>query len=119
MTSKLWHGAAFYPGLWPGKTIDEDIRMMSDLGLNIVRMGEFGVVTKRHARVGLVETDSARRHAATIVLFNRQQNSGLLAKFTAAKQFTFTVQLMGVTNPDATLPKLQVEFLGTFLSSDD
>lgn len=38
---KLYHGAAFYPELWDEKTIKEDIKMMVDAGINVVRIGEF------------------------------------------------------------------------------
>lgn len=38
---KLYHGAAFYPELWDEKTIKDDIKMIVDTGINIVRIGEF------------------------------------------------------------------------------
>jgi beta-galactosidase len=38
---KLYHGAAFYPELWDDKTIKEDIKMMVEVGINVVRIGEF------------------------------------------------------------------------------
>jgi len=38
---KLYHGAAYYPELWDEKVIDEDIKMMKQTGINVVRMGEF------------------------------------------------------------------------------
>lgn len=38
--NKLHHGAAYYPELWPDK-VDEDIRLMKEVGLNLVRIGEF------------------------------------------------------------------------------
>lgn len=41
MISKLHHGAAFYPELWPAETVAEDIAAIRDLGLTVVRMGEF------------------------------------------------------------------------------
>lgn len=66
----LWHGAAYYPELWPEKTIDEDIRLMSELGLNIVRMGEFAW-SSMEPREGTFEFGWLRRtmdklHAAGI-----------------------------------------------------
>jgi len=38
---QLYHGAAYYPELWPAETVAEDIRAMQDVGINVVRMGEF------------------------------------------------------------------------------
>ncbi len=35
-------GAAYYPELWPASVVEEDIRYMKDVGINAVRMGEFG-----------------------------------------------------------------------------
>lgn len=39
--ARLYHGAAYYPELWPESLQDEDIAQMLRLGLNVVRMGEF------------------------------------------------------------------------------
>lgn len=41
MKQKLYHGAAFYPELWDEKTIEQDIRLMKETGINVVRIGEF------------------------------------------------------------------------------
>ncbi|MHB1484715.1 MAG: beta-galactosidase [Saccharofermentanales bacterium] len=41
MEKKLYYGAAYYPELWDEKTIVQDIRHMKELGINVVRMGEF------------------------------------------------------------------------------
>jgi beta-galactosidase len=41
MMKKLYHGAAYYPELWDDATIDEDIRYMKEIGINVVRIGEF------------------------------------------------------------------------------
>ncbi|MBT2720554.1 beta-galactosidase [Bacillus sp. ISL-46] len=41
MGKKLYHGAAYYPELWDEKVIEEDIRLMKQTGINVVRMGEF------------------------------------------------------------------------------
>ena len=43
MTSlkKLYHGACYYPELWPESDIDRDIAEMKRVGLNVVRLGEF------------------------------------------------------------------------------
>ncbi|MFN7250361.1 MAG: beta-galactosidase [Anaerobacillus sp.] len=38
---KLYHGAAYYPELWDERVIEEDIRLMKQTGINVVRMGEF------------------------------------------------------------------------------
>jgi len=40
-TAKLYHGAAYYPELWPESEVDRDIAEMKKLGINVVRMGEF------------------------------------------------------------------------------
>ena len=37
----LYHGAAYYPELWPDADIDRDIALMRETGINVVRMGEF------------------------------------------------------------------------------
>ena len=41
MKNQLYYGAAYYPGLWDEKTVEEDIRYMKEVGINVVRMGEF------------------------------------------------------------------------------
>lgn len=41
MEEKLFHGAAYYPELWDTKTIEKDIQLMKETGINVVRMGEF------------------------------------------------------------------------------
>lgn len=41
MGKKLYHGAAYYPELWDEKVMEEDIRLMKQTGINVVRMGEF------------------------------------------------------------------------------
>lgn len=41
MGSKLYHGAAYYPELWDEKTIEQDIKYMKEVGINVVRIGEF------------------------------------------------------------------------------
>ena len=38
---KLYHGAAYYPELWNKETLHEDIAIMKELGIDIVRMAEF------------------------------------------------------------------------------
>lgn len=37
----LYHGAAYYPELWPESEVDRDIERMKALGINVVRIGEF------------------------------------------------------------------------------
>ncbi len=41
MNKRLYHGAAFYPELWDGGVIEQDIHFMKEAGINVVRMGEF------------------------------------------------------------------------------
>ena len=36
-----YHGAAYYPELWPEENIDRDIKQMHEAGINVVRIGEF------------------------------------------------------------------------------
>ena len=38
--NRFWHGAAYYPELWKNK-INEDLRLMQNTGINIVRIAEF------------------------------------------------------------------------------
>ena len=38
---RLWHGAAYYPELWPETEITRDIAEMKRVGINLVRIGEF------------------------------------------------------------------------------
>lgn len=38
---KLYHGACYYPELWPEADLERDIAEMKKLGLNYVRIGEF------------------------------------------------------------------------------
>ena len=41
MEKKLYHGAAYYPELWDEHVMEEDIRLMKQTGINVVRIGEF------------------------------------------------------------------------------
>jgi beta-galactosidase len=52
---KLYHGAAFYPELWDDATIKEDIRLMKETGINIVRIGEF-IWSKLEPNEGEIDT---------------------------------------------------------------
>ncbi len=36
----IWHGAAYYPELWPD-TMEQDIALMKEAGINMVRIAEF------------------------------------------------------------------------------
>lgn len=38
---KNYYGAALYPELWDSKTVETDIKHMKNLGINLVRIGEF------------------------------------------------------------------------------
>ncbi|HEU5080679.1 MAG TPA: beta-galactosidase [Opitutaceae bacterium] len=38
---RLYHGAAYYPELWPAADMARDISEMRRLGINVVRMGDF------------------------------------------------------------------------------
>ncbi|MDR2201576.1 MAG: beta-galactosidase [Clostridiales bacterium] len=39
--TRLYHGVAYYPELWPSDEVDRDIAIFKELGINAVRMGEF------------------------------------------------------------------------------
>lgn len=39
--NKLYHGAAWYPELWDEEVLKQDIEMMKETGINVVRIGEF------------------------------------------------------------------------------
>ncbi|WP_261304784.1 beta-galactosidase [Paenibacillus andongensis] len=41
MYRKLYHGAAYYPELWDEAVIEQDIKLMKETGINVVRIGEF------------------------------------------------------------------------------
>lgn len=41
MGKKLYHGAAWYPELWDQSVIEQDIVLMKQAGMNVVRIGEF------------------------------------------------------------------------------
>ena len=41
MGKKLYHGAAWYPELWDQSVIEQDILLMKQAGMNVVRIGEF------------------------------------------------------------------------------
>jgi beta-galactosidase len=51
----LYHGAAYYPELWPEEAIDGDIARMRELGINVVRMGEFawGTMEPEEGKISL------------------------------------------------------------------
>lgn len=62
MNGKLYHGACFYPELWDEDVLDEDIRMMERIGINVVRIGEFAwsrmEPEKGRIDVGFLQTSS-------------------------------------------------------------
>ena len=41
MKKQLYHGASLYPELWSREVLEQDIARMKELGINVVRMGEF------------------------------------------------------------------------------
>ncbi|MEX0324031.1 MAG: beta-galactosidase [Puniceicoccaceae bacterium] len=38
---KLYYGASYYPESWPMEQVDEDIALMQEVNMNVVRMAEF------------------------------------------------------------------------------
>lgn len=67
---KLFHGAAYYPELWPETEVECDIGEMKRLGINVVRMGEFAWA-KMEPEEGRISLEFFRRvmdrlHAASI-----------------------------------------------------
>lgn len=38
---RIWLGVAYYPETWTDEIVDEDIRKMKEIGVNVVRMAEF------------------------------------------------------------------------------
>jgi beta-galactosidase GanA len=38
---KPYFGAAYYPESWDREQVDEDIRLMKEMGMNTVRIAEF------------------------------------------------------------------------------
>lgn len=68
--TKLYHGAAYYPELWPEADVARDIAEMKKLGINVVRVGEFAW-SKMEPDEGKVDFSFFRRvfdqlHAAGI-----------------------------------------------------
>jgi beta-galactosidase len=41
LASKLYHGAAWYPELWDEAVLKQDIELMKQTGMNVMRIGEF------------------------------------------------------------------------------
>lgn len=39
--NRIWLGAAYYPEVWSEEIVDEDIKKMKEIGVNVVRMAEF------------------------------------------------------------------------------
>ncbi len=68
--TQLYHGAAYYPELWPESDVDRDIVEMKKLGINVVRIGEFAWA-KMEPNEGQISFEFFRRvmdklHAAGI-----------------------------------------------------
>ncbi len=53
-------GAAYYPETWPREQLDEDIRLMRDAGMNVMRIAEFAWSSMEPAE-GRLELDWLRR----------------------------------------------------------
>ncbi|WP_438446029.1 beta-galactosidase [Gorillibacterium sp. sgz5001074] len=41
MANKLYHGVAWYPELWEEAVLEQDLALMKEAGINVVRIGEF------------------------------------------------------------------------------
>lgn len=54
--SRLYHGAAWYPEQWNADALDHDLRLMQELGINVVRVAEFAW-TRIEPKEGEVSTD--------------------------------------------------------------
>lgn len=54
MNRKLYHGAAYYPELWDEEVIEQDIELMKETGINVVRIGEFAW-SKMEAEEGKID----------------------------------------------------------------
>lgn len=68
--AQLYHGAAYYPELWPESQIPSDLAAMKKLGINVVRIGEFAW-SKMEPDEGKIDLSFFRRvmdqcHAAGI-----------------------------------------------------
>ena len=53
-------GAAYYPEAWPPEQVDEDIRLMLEAGMNVMRIAEFAW-SSIEPREGRFELDWLRR----------------------------------------------------------
>lgn len=83
---KLYHGAAFYPELWDIKTIKEDINMMGDAGINIVRIGEF-IWSKLEPNEGVIDTSFLTE---ILDLFNEKEIKVIMCTPTATPPIWLT-----------------------------
>ncbi len=54
-----WFGAAYYPEHWPRERWKEDVKMMREMGLNVIRIGEFSwsVVERRRDEIDFSTLD--------------------------------------------------------------
>lgn len=72
--SRYWIGTSYYPEQWPQKAWAEDFARMEDLGVNMVRMGEFAWSTfepsEGHFEFGWLDTalELAHRHGIAVLL---------------------------------------------------
>lgn len=69
---KLWHGVCYYPELWPEEDMDRDIVEMKNLGINMIRIGEF-IWSSIEPEEGKISTQLLRKvmdkfHAAGIAV---------------------------------------------------
>ena len=44
LPEKAYYGAAYYPEVWPMESVSDDIKRMTELSINVVRMAEFAWV---------------------------------------------------------------------------
>ena len=61
----MYYGADYYPEHWPEARWEEDVRLMADAGLNVVRMGEFAW-TEMERREGVYTFDWLDRAIALL-----------------------------------------------------
>ncbi|NMO96546.1 beta-galactosidase [Paenibacillus lemnae] len=70
MLKKLYHGTAFYPELWSAEVVSNDISWMEEIGINVVRIGEFLWSTvepqEGHIELGLLVQVIGQLHEAGI-----------------------------------------------------
>lgn len=72
--SRLWHGAAYYPELWPDIPVAEELDRIREAGLSVVRIGEFAW-SKMEPREGAIDLTYFHN------ILDCVENSGLKAVF--------------------------------------